>query len=139
MKILIIGQAPAFQKQQYPYDTTMLYEWLNECGVSKEQAQDLFEFEALSDKFPGFHNNGGHLKPSSSDVEKHWATLEEKLQLSDKVLILGKIASEYYHSKPRTWSCNMRELELPHPSKRNSALYQNNKSDILGRLKTFLA
>lgn len=38
-KILIIGQAPPLQKQDVPYDTTMLYEWLSEIGISKEKAQ----------------------------------------------------------------------------------------------------
>jgi len=52
MKTLIIGQAPANQKQTYPYDTTQLYDWLNEIGISKEEAQNLFTFDAVYDKFP---------------------------------------------------------------------------------------
>lgn len=137
-KILIIGQAPPYQKQAHPYDTTMLYEWLEACGVSKEAAQDIFDFEAMSNVFPGFDENGGHLKPSKSDIDKHWPALENKLQLADKVILLGAVAAGYYDSMPRTWSCNIKELYLIHPSKRNLFKFRQNKEQILTDLNNFI-
>lgn len=136
-KILIIGQAPAYAKQTVPYDTTMLYDWLSECGISKSHAQNIFEFEAVSNTFPGF-NQMGHKKPSSEEVAKHWPILEAKLQLADRVLILGGVAAGYYDAMPRTWSCAIKELYLIHPSKRNYAKYKQNKAEIIAQLKEFL-
>lgn len=140
MKTLIIGQAPPFQKQEHPYDTTMLYDWLYECGINKQEAQSMFDFEAMSNSFPGFNDKGGHLKPSGYEIEAHWnEILETKVQMSHKIILLGKVASEYFNSRPKTWSCDLDVLELPHPSKRNSELYRNNKAVIIGKLKAFLA
>lgn len=139
-KILIIGQAPAAVKQTVPYDTTMLYDWLKECGISKEAAQELFDFEAISNVFPGFNpKGGGHNKPSVKDMDNHWPVLEQKLQDADRVILLGSVAAEYYDSKPRTWSCNLQELYLMHPSKRNAGRYQENKHLIISQIKTFLS
>src|SRR6185312_4933999 len=53
-KILIIGQAKPAVEQEYPYDTTMLYSWLKEQGISKLHAQHIFEFEAVYQEFPGY-------------------------------------------------------------------------------------
>ena len=140
MKILIIGQAPGFQKQTVPYDTTMLYDWLNECGVSKEAAQDIFDFEAVSNVFPGFDANGCHLKPSREAMQRHWeSALEDKVIGSNKVILLGNAAKEFFYSQPKTWSCNLDVLELIHPSKRNYSLYQKNKVAIIDQLKKFLS
>lgn len=137
MKILIIGQAPGFQKQNVPYDTTMLYTWLDECGISKESAQDIFDFEAVSNVFPGFDANGGHLKPSLDAMLRHWqTTLEGKVIRSDKIILLGNAAKEFFYSQPKSRNLNI--LELPHPSKRNYALYQKNKVKILTSLKEFM-
>lgn len=50
-KIIIIGQAPPAVKQIVPYDTTLLYDMFSWVNISKEQAQELFEFEAMVDFF----------------------------------------------------------------------------------------
>lgn len=138
-KILLIGQAKPAIEQEYPYDTTMLYEWLEECGVSKEQAQDLFEFEAVYNKFPGYNEKGGHAKPTREQMDQHWnETLEDKVILTNKVILLGKVAQEYFYSKPKTWSCNLDILELIHPSRLNHNLFQKNKHTIIPKLKEFI-
>lgn len=138
-KILIIGQAPAAVTQKHPYDTTMLYDWLKECGISKEDAQTMFEFEAVSNVFPGFDDKGGHQNPTIGDMDIHWIeTLEEKVQLADRVILLGNVAREFFHNQRKTWSCNLQVLELPHPSKRNFALFERNKEAILSNLKEFV-
>lgn len=140
MKILIIGQAPPEKPQTVPYDSTMLYDWLQECGVSKEQAQYLFEFEAVYNKFPGRATTGGHLKPTREQMDEHWdKTLEDKVILADRVILLGNVARDYFWSKPKTWSCNLQVLELIHPSTLNFNLYQKNKTSILNKLKEFIA
>lgn len=139
-KILIIGQAPAAVTQGVPYDTTMLYDWLEAVDISKETAQVMFEFEAVYDKFPGFDPQGGHLKPSITQMEQYWKdTLELKVQLVDKVWVLGNVAKEFIDSKPKTWSCNTDWLYTIHPSTRNYALYQKNKVAFLAKLKKFLS
>lgn len=140
MKILIIGQAPAAVNQTVPYDTTMLYEWLDECGVSKEAAQSMFDFEAVYNSFPGHDAKGGHLKPSLSQMNKHWAdTLQLKIEMADKVWVLGTVAKEYIDSKPKTWSCNMGWLYTIHPSKRNADLFNRQRTELLARLKKFIS
>lgn len=139
MKTLIIGQALPAKPQEYPYSTTLLYEWLEECGISKDKAQEMFEFEAAYNQFPGFDPNGGHLKPSPEQMQKNWDEhLEEKVQMADKVILLGKLASKFFHSQPKTWSCNLEVLELIHPSRLNYNLYQRNKTSIINKLNTFL-
>jgi uracil-DNA glycosylase len=136
MKTLIIGQAPANQKQTYPYDTTQLYDWLSEIGISKEEAQNLFTFDAVYDKFPGFDENGGHLKPSRFQMDEYWErSLEFKVQLADKIILLGNVARDYFYSKDKTYSCNTEIFELIHPSKRNIGLYKQNKESILNILR----
>lgn len=138
-KILIIGQAPAFQPQDVPYSTTMLYDWLEEVGISKEQAQMFFHFEAIYNEFPGFDANGGHLKPSKEQMDKHWNdTLESKIQLSDKVWVLGNVARDYIATKPKTWSCTTEWLYTMHPSKRNFYSFNQNKENILNNIKKFI-
>lgn len=135
-KILIIGQAPPAVAQGVPYDTTMLYDWLKEVGISKEDAQDIFEFDAVYDKFPGHDENGGHLKPTREQMDEYWdRALEMKVILSDKVILLGNVARDYFNSKEKRYSCNLEVYELIHPSKRNYSLYQKNKGEIIGKLK----
>jgi hypothetical protein len=51
-KILIIWQAPSLKKQDFPYDTTMLYDWFDEVWISKEKAVSICDFEAMTDKKP---------------------------------------------------------------------------------------
>lgn len=139
-KILIIGQAPSNKVQAFPYDSTLLYHWLAECGITIEKAQEMFDFEAVYNKFPGYNDNGkGHKKPTREQMDSHWnETLEEKVQMAEKVLLLGKVAQEYFWSKPKTWSCNLEILELMHPSRLNYNLYIKNRETILIKLKSFL-
>lgn len=135
MKILLIGQAPPFQAQEVPYDTTMLYDWLKEVGVSKDQAQDMFEFEAVGNRFPGF-DNSGHKKPSSQMMDEHWDnTLKEKVKQAEKIWILGGVASVYLEDKiPR----DKKVLQTIHPSTRNQAIFGQMRDKILGQIKNFL-
>jgi len=137
-KILIIGQAPPAHKQKFPYDSTMLYDWLSEVGISIETAQQMFEFEAVCGVFTGFEN-GGHKKPSKEQMDEHWEeVLQEKVQSVNKVILLGNVAKEYFWSKPKTWSCSLEVLELIHPSRRNYNLYKNNKEQIVKQLRDFI-
>lgn len=137
-KILLIGQAPPAVKQGVPYDTTMLYEWLNEIGISKEKAQDIFEFEAISNVFPGFGENG-HLKPSKEEMDLHWDnTLELKVSKADVIILLGNASKEYFYSKPKTYSCNTKVYEVMHPSKRNLFKYRNEKEKTLNVFRNAL-
>lgn len=135
-KTLIIGQAPPAVAQGVPYDTTMLYDWLNEIGVSKDEAQNLFDFDAVYDQFPGFDSTGGHKKPSKEQMDEYWErSLEMKIILSDRVILLGNVARDYFYSKEKKYSCNLEVYELIHPSKRNYSLYNKNKETILETLK----
>ena len=138
MKILVIGQAPPAVKQELPYDSTMLYEMLSWVGVTKEKAQELFEFEAVFNEFPGY-GESGHLKPSVDQMNQHWnETLETKVQIANKVLLLGNVARDYFYSKPKTWSCGLEIFELIHPSKRNFARIMNSKEHIVKTLNHLL-
>lgn len=133
-KILIIGQAPPIQKQEFPYDTTMFYDWLAECGISKERAQDIFEFEAISGHLRGVNKNGGHLKPLKSDMDKHWdEVLLPKLMNSEKVVLLGNASRDYFNTK--NFIPHLKAYEIIHPSKRNVSLFRKNKNDIIITLK----
>lgn len=138
-KILIIGQAPAAVKQTVPYDTTMLFDWLKEVNISKQQAIELFDFEAIYNEFPGYDEKGGHLKPSVAQMEKHWnETLQTKIELADKVWILGNVAMNYIESMPKTWSCSTNFLFTIHPSKRNLDRFKRNKINILKSISKFI-
>lgn len=138
-KILIIGQALPAVKQAVPYDTTMLYEWLGELGISISQAQELFEFDAVYGSFPGFDANGGHLKPTLEQMDKYWdEVLETKVQLANKVWVLGNVPKEFLATKDKTWSCDTIWHYSIHPSKRNAARYYAHKSEFLHDLSKFL-
>lgn len=131
-KILIIGQAPPLKKQTIPYDSTMLYDWFLEIGITKEQVQDVFEFEALTYVFPGTNKNGGHKKPSWKMFNEHWTcSLKEKAENCKSIICLGNASKEYISKmnieKPITY--------LIHPSKRNISLFRKNKESILNALK----
>jgi hypothetical protein len=112
-----------------------MLEW---AGVSKEKAQQIFEFEAVSNVFPG-SNKTGHLKPTKESMDKHWEdTLETKVQCADKVWLLGNTAKEYFYSKPKTYSCNLEILETCHPSKRNHSRIMLSKENITAAITKFL-
>lgn len=134
-KILIIGQAPPAQKQEVPYDTTMLYDWLKEAGISKEDAQGMFEFEAVGNTFPGY-GKGGHQKPSFKNMDEHWEnTLRDKVKVADKIWILGGVASVYLQGKIPN---DKKVLETIHPSTRNLAIFGQMRDKVLNQIKNFL-
>lgn len=137
-KILVIGQAPAAKKQKFPYDTTMLYYWLAECGIDMVDAQEMFIFDAIYDKFPGWNEVGGHNKPTKEQMDQYWPILESKIQGVDKVWLLGNVAEEYFNSKPKTWSCNLLVLKTIHPSKRNIDIYNRTRDELINKIKNFL-
>lgn len=139
-KILIIGQALPAIPQQYPYDSTLLYQWLNDaCNISLEEAQGIFDFDAVFGSFTGFDANGCHLKPTKEQMDEHWdKTLQTKVELADKVWVLGNVAKDYIATKDKTWSCNTQWLYTIHPSKRNWNLYEKNKTRILNSINEFL-
>lgn len=137
-KILIIGQALPAVKQTSPYDTTLLYDMLSWVGIDKEQAQKMFEFDAVCNEFTG-HGQNGHLKPTQAQMNKHWdESLETKVQCADKVWLLGNVAKDYFNSKPKTWSCNLKVLETIHPSKRNYDRIMKQKNELIYKLSHFL-
>lgn len=138
-KILIIGQAPPSVNQRVPYDTTMLYEILEWVDITKEDAQNIFEFDAVYNKFPGYGPNKEHLKPTQEQMDFYWEQeLEEKVQLADKIILLGNVARDFINSKPKTWSCNTEFLELIHPSRLNYNRIIQNKENITNKLKQFI-
>lgn len=137
-KILVIGQAPPAKVQKFPYDTTMLYYWLAECGIDMIDAQEMFEWEAIYDKFPGWNEVGGHNQPTKEQMAEHWPVLEEKIQGVDKVWLLGNVAETYFNSKPKTWSCNLEVIKTMHPSMRNFGYYMRTKKELIDKIKNFL-
>lgn len=138
-KILIIGQALPAVPQSLPYDTTQLYDWLEAIGVSKESAQGIFDFDAVYGAFTGFDTNGGHLKPTQEQMDKYWDdVLETKVQLADKVWVLGNVPRDYINSKDKTWSCDTEWLYTIHPSKRNADRFNKSKDTILKSIKSFV-
>lgn len=136
-KILIIGQAPPSIKQRVPYDTTMLYEIFSWVGISKEDAQDIFEFDAVYDKFPGFNSKGGHLPPNEEQMEEYWdSTLFNKVAMSNKVIILGNVARDFIQSN--TICLDSKFLFLLHPSRLNYNRILERKSYIIEKLSNFI-
>lgn len=134
-KILIIGQAPPFVEQKFPYDTTMLYDWFQEIGISKEESQKIFSFDAVYDKFPGFYKNGGHKKPSYDQFLEYWnSALKQKTEECKSIVVLGNVAKEYL----LLMNIQKPTIFLIHPSKRNFSLYHKNKEEILNKLKSIL-
>lgn len=138
-KILIIGQALPAVEQKVPYDTTMLYEILSWVGISKEQAQDIFEFDACVGYFPG-HDNNGHKKPEYGKMLLHYtSTIQPKLARANKILLLGKVANDFYsQSDIRNLYPEKKWLSLIHPSKRNYSRIMKDKEVITDQLKMFI-
>ena len=135
-KILIIGQAPPAVKQQFPYDTTLLYDILGWVGISKEQAQEMFEFEAMTDKFPG-HGANGHLKPSKDEMCDYLSRLlGKKIFEADQIIVLGNVAKEALEDFGFTDKSKM--LFMIHPSKRNYSKIMAQKEQLTNQLKQFL-
>lgn len=136
-KILVIGQSLPAVPQEVPYDTTMLFDWLSEVGVSKDEAIEMFEFEAVYGfGFLGYDSKGGHLKPTKHQMKEYWQkVLMNKVENADQVWILGNVAKEFFYSMPKTWSCSLKVISTIHPSKRNITAYRKDKESILGSIK----
>lgn len=137
-KILIIGQALPAVKQKLPYDTTMLYEWLHEVNISKEDAQNIFEFDAVyGGEFLGYDDKGGHLKPSTAQKDHYWReVLNNKVNQADKLWILGRVADDYLKG---LGAYEGKEVIVTiHPSRRNYSLYSKQKKQILNKITTLL-
>jgi|ERR1700733_1096305 len=135
-KILIIGQAPPIKGQTVPYDTTLLYEILSWVDIKKDEAQLLFEFDAVSNEFPGINKQGGHKPPSKKSMDKYWIeSLGKKVMDSDKIWILGSVAAKYLEKKglPR-----VTVLKTLHPSRRNHYHIHKIKNELIDLLTEFL-
>jgi len=129
-KILIIGQAPPAKKQRYPYDTTLLYDILSWVGISVEYAQDLFDFDAVYDMFPGYTSEGKHKQPSFDQCEDYWErSLREKVLKAEKIIILGNTASMVLNHKFRKENIVKNTIFIPHPSRRNTELIKYHKKE----------
>lgn len=140
-KILIIGQAPPAVPQQVPYDTTMLYDILRWAGVTKQQAQEMFVFEACTDRFLG-HGDEGHKVPTREHFDEHYnKALKSKLADADKVWILGAVAFNHLmdHPKANIEMCFKHVLSTIHPSKRNYSRIMQDRDKLTEKLKAFLA
>ncbi|AGO47541.1 uracil-DNA glycosylase [Cellulophaga phage phi4:1] len=140
-KILIIGQAPPIQKQDIPYDTTMLYDWLSEVGISKDKAQDMFEFEAMTDKIPEV-TEFGHKPPSDLEMKDYWKrVLCDKVDQSEKIILLGACPRNFFKKDKffeRYDNKRFKVLSLIHPSKRNYKMYNDNKEKLVSLLKDII-
>lgn len=113
-----------------------MLEWV---GISKDTAQKIFEFEALTDQFPGKTLHGSHKPPSAEMVLKYWeSTLRWKVENSQSVILLGKIACIHFYELTKNWYARPDSLELPHPSRRNYSRIMNNKEQITKDLKRFI-
>jgi uracil-DNA glycosylase len=137
MKILIIGQAPPAVKQTVPYDTTMLYEMLEWVGITKEQAQEIFEFEAVVDKFPG-HGENGHLVPNLKDITEYYnKTLKLKIEKAERIIVLGKVAENSLKSL-NAFQNKTSVLYMIHPSRMNMGRILAKKIEITNKLEQFI-
>ena len=138
-KILVIGQAPPAVKQEVPYCTTMMYDWLGILGISKEDAQDMFEWEAVYDKFPG-HGKDGHLIPKYEQAKEHWdKTLKAKFLAADKVWILGNVALDYLIDFTNNEEWHGRKIvSTIHPSFRNRALFKKIATKTLDKIESLI-
>ena len=137
-KVLIIGQAPPAVKQSVPYDTTLLYEMLEWVDITKEDAQNLFEFDAIYGEFPGFDENGGHKKPTQQQIEEYWVTtLSTKVTNAQSVLVLGNVAKDFIKSIEEVYPYK-KFVYLIHPSKRNYSRIMESRSYITNQLYKIL-
>lgn len=134
-KIVLIGQAPPVQAQEIPYDTTMLYTWLAEIGITIDMAQDLFVFTAISGTLRGV-KNGAHMLPLKKDMELQYGmVIKPLLAKHTKVILLGGVAQKFMATKVHPAN---KFLNLLHPSKRNYHKFTLDKENILATLKEFI-
>lgn len=137
-KILIIGQAPPAVKQSIPYDTTMLYETLSWVNISVDDAQNMFDFDAVYDKFPGY-NAKGHITPTQEQMEEYWSrSLRQKVINSQKIIVFGKVAENFIRGILPFGITQSRWLFMMHPSRINYFRIKQNQDIITGQLERFL-
>lgn len=139
-KILIIGQAPPSHSQSVPYDSTMLYEMLSWAGISKEQAQEIFEFDAVIGHFPGF-KDGGHKLPTYQQYREYLKQgLRSKIEAADKVWLLGAIAEKFVYDMDGSEHglAFKTTLITLHPSYRNKDRIMRLKANLTEWIKEFV-
>jgi uracil-DNA glycosylase len=130
---IFIGQAPPEKNYDIPFAKTRLYDWFEQCGLDKNSLLNLFEFDALVDKFPG-KKNKQHLEPSEKDILNHIPWLLKKIQKQKIKLVVpvGKLAIQYVFNNfdieldkviGKKYSINLfgksvaiSVIPLPHPS-----------------------
>lgn len=134
-KILIIGQAPPLKAQKVPYDSTMLYEWLQEIGVNKKYAQKLFDFEALTDEIPDVDGKGNHRRPRKQQIVDYLnRVLYKKIVNSEVIILLGDCSIKYFGYSGFFIEDKMQNatvLTCIHPSTRNRYRFNKNKEEVL--------
>lgn len=137
--ILIIGQAPPIQEQVAPYDTTLLYHILEWVGVTKERAQELFEFEAMTPNLRGVNKNGGHLKPLIGEQQAHYNNvLKAKIESAQHVLLMGRCSVDFFMKGTAFFTTQEKFTALPHPSRRNYNLIMLHKDSFINTLTQIL-
>lgn len=113
-----------------------------EVGITRNDAQQIFEFQAVYNEFPGRDAKGGHLKPTQEQMSHHWITfLQDRVAIYNRIWILGKIASDFIYdrmSENRSIYYGKHFLRTIHPSRMNFALYQKKKKEIINSIETFL-
>lgn len=136
-KILIIGQAPSVRKEGIPFEKTLLYEMLGWVGISKEQAQETFEFESCI---------AIQAMPTVALMRDYYQdVLKTKIAAADHIIILGQLAADFYTGKKERYYAIVKNfpwikvLILPHPSYRNYTLVMDKKQEITLKLKVFLS
>lgn len=131
-KILIIAQAPPLKGQSKPMDSTLLGMWLNDAGFSFDNLEDIFEFEAVYNEFPGKTASGSHKAPTRAQMDTYWPTLREKVLKAKKIWLMGKTAHDYvFTEKNRVIGVGRQVISTLHPSRRNLHKYRQDKEAII--------
>lgn len=143
-KILIIGQSLPKKTQSLPYDTTLLYTMLEWVNITKERAQMIFDFDALSDTFLGLNKQKGHQRPLKANIAAHEPVLIHKIDNCSRIILLGRMACDEYAINSNFFEISVCRINtkkeclcLPHPSRRNYNLIIPNKNKITSLLNDF--
>lgn len=158
-KAIIIGQAPAENHYELPFGRTRLYKWFAEIGFDAMKMTSVFDFDALTDKFPG-KNKTGHNQPSENEIKMYLPILASKIQKQKIKLIVpvGILATKYVMGNmevtldsvvgrkfivhPFGLKKKITVIPLPHPSGISTWIYkEDNKqllSDALFQIKSII-
>ena len=136
-KILIIAQAPPLKSQTRPMDSTLFETWLKDAGYQFDNLEDVFEFEAVYDKFPGKTRYGAHRAPSKKQRDEHWPVLETKILAAEKIWVMGNTAYDYVIDKILPLRKDF--IWTMHPSRRNLHKYRQQKDEIIKLIKHLLS